>query len=706
MVASFSDEWASTSEWATMYREQGVQVVPAHRPGEGDNWKRPLGQWLEFQNERAPDAVFFRWFHPETGEHRGRRNMGLVMGRASGGLFAIDLDVYKPGALEWWTRIVNACFGGIEPETWAQKTGGGGRQVFFRAPPGWEPPTFKTPIGVDLRGQGGFVMAPPSMHASGHIYDWEPDRGPWQLPPLDAPERLTDEIDQLREEYGGAPGGGPQRRERTEGEGAKDAWGYDVDQREEKILHAVWAAIVDMRREAPMRPPQADQEAEIQRLLRDYFRTTKTRLTLAPGETQADGLEREGRGESEFRRKWDYAMAQWDTKVAAAAAQPKPSDPFERDSDGEAAPGAGKRDKATDSTLDEPDTSDTFSLGELHGPAPERLWLVPEWIAANEVNSLYGAGALGKTLLAQQLVCAAVSGGLWLGLHVEQQHAVLAVFCEDRKEEIHRRHDAIRQANGHVFGEAYEAVHVWARYGLNNVLFSYRNDAPLFGAFHERLKAKIEHLNPGLLIIDTIRDVYGDNECDPAKVNLFLKTILGGLILSQQARGYGLTILLLGHPSVTGQEEGGSGLAGTLAWENAVRSRLYLSKPKDGGANERTLTRGKANYASSGEETALHMIWNDGVFQTIGEVERRQVRDRNLAQLVAEKVEFAWASGRPYMDRKGHERCLYSLLSAQLQDGIGIGAATALAAIHEAIEDGLIFLSRDTGKRGWRTGGK
>jgi hypothetical protein len=66
-------------------------------------------------------------------------------------------------------------------DTIEQETGGGGIQLFFRAPLGWTPPTCKTSIGVDIRGQGGFAMMPPSMHESGTAYRWKDGHEPWAL---------------------------------------------------------------------------------------------------------------------------------------------------------------------------------------------------------------------------------------------------------------------------------------------------------------------------------------------------------------------------------------------------------------------------------------------------------------------------------------------------------------------------------------------
>ena len=46
--------------------------------------------------------------------------------------------------------------------------------------------------GIDLRGDGGFVVAPPSLHASGRRYEWEIGASPDDLPLAPAPRGLLE----------------------------------------------------------------------------------------------------------------------------------------------------------------------------------------------------------------------------------------------------------------------------------------------------------------------------------------------------------------------------------------------------------------------------------------------------------------------------------------------------------------------------------
>lgn len=314
-----ADEWTSPHEWARMYRHYGFQVVPARSHTKEQNYKRPqLSQWTEFQNELVGQTVFDSWYGA-NGQYRSTNNMGLITGTASGGLLCVDLDVNdKSRAMEWWAGILAVHNNNMEPETVSQRTGGGGRQILFRAPVGYSPPTNKTSLGVDLRGQGGFMMCPPSMHASGKNYEWEEGCAPYDVEVMEAPDWLLEEIEALLIAHGGGTPTGP--RERVESDTQKNDFGLDINGREGKIQRMVWARVVDLRRQFPIAPSQADQEAQLAELWQNYLRTTASRLEPREGKDKADLLEMEGRGWSNMERKWRYAMKKWDKEVMAAAA--------------------------------------------------------------------------------------------------------------------------------------------------------------------------------------------------------------------------------------------------------------------------------------------------------------------------------------------------------------------------------------------------
>ncbi|MCJ7833851.1 bifunctional DNA primase/polymerase [Cuneatibacter sp. NSJ-177] len=109
-----------------------------------------------------------RWWdkHPDY-------NIGIATGSISGGVFVIDLDIDEDKGLngyevlkEWQREH------GDLPETWMAITGRGGYHLFYK-----DNSTVRSKVGiyegVDIRGDGGYVVAPPSVHPNGRSYEWE-----------------------------------------------------------------------------------------------------------------------------------------------------------------------------------------------------------------------------------------------------------------------------------------------------------------------------------------------------------------------------------------------------------------------------------------------------------------------------------------------------------------------------------------------------
>ena len=77
------------------------------------------------------------------------------------------------------------------PETWTCLTGGGGVHYYFRC----EDPALTVGVefapGLDYRGAGGYVIAPPSIHpTTGRAYEWEASSTPANVPLAPLPEWL------------------------------------------------------------------------------------------------------------------------------------------------------------------------------------------------------------------------------------------------------------------------------------------------------------------------------------------------------------------------------------------------------------------------------------------------------------------------------------------------------------------------------------
>lgn len=111
-----------------------------------------------------PDQISRWWTEcPEA-------NIGIATGQVSG-IWILDLD--GPEGVAALAEL-EAKHGRL-PATLTAITGGGGKHLYFQLPPGEVIPSRVKIAGlpIDTRGEGGYVIAPPSDHASGDPYHWE-----------------------------------------------------------------------------------------------------------------------------------------------------------------------------------------------------------------------------------------------------------------------------------------------------------------------------------------------------------------------------------------------------------------------------------------------------------------------------------------------------------------------------------------------------
>lgn len=97
-----------------------------------------------------------------------RSNIGIVSG-ASSNLVIVDIDKRHGGEFSLAALIKE---NGPLPRTLKVTTGGGGFHIYFRHPGFGVRNRVNVRPGIDIRGDGGFIVAPPSVHASGQPYQW------------------------------------------------------------------------------------------------------------------------------------------------------------------------------------------------------------------------------------------------------------------------------------------------------------------------------------------------------------------------------------------------------------------------------------------------------------------------------------------------------------------------------------------------------
>lgn len=206
-----------------------------------------------------------------------------------------------------------------------------------------------------------------------------------------------------------------------------------------------------------------------------------------------------------------------------------------------------------------------------------------------EVTMLYGPGSAGKSLLGQQLATAAAAGLPCLGLQVMNTPSIY-LSCEDGEAELHYRQERLCEALGVPMASLAGKLSLVSLRGLvDNELATFGHDGTMkpTTAFR-RLVHTIEATGAKIVILDNVAHLFTGNENDRADVTRFMN------LLNKVATQTGAAIILLGHPNKAGDEWSGS-----TAWNNAVRSRIYLAH--DVNTDVRTLSLPKANYSQKGE---------------------------------------------------------------------------------------------------------
>ncbi len=126
-----------------------------------------------------PDRIRAWWTeHPES-------NIGIAMGSLSG-VWALDVDGDEgQESLAEMAHVLGALPDGPHVLT------GRGVHYYYRVPEG-DPVGCPVGImpGVDVRGEGSYVVAPPSVHVSGRVYAWEVGAHPKETPFPEAPAWL------------------------------------------------------------------------------------------------------------------------------------------------------------------------------------------------------------------------------------------------------------------------------------------------------------------------------------------------------------------------------------------------------------------------------------------------------------------------------------------------------------------------------------
>lgn len=231
-------------------------------------------------------------------------------------------------------------------------------------------------------------------------------------------------------------------------------------------------------------------------------------------------------------------------------------------------------------------------LSDIHTnpPSPPAfVWdgLVPR----GEVTLFAGHGGTGKTYITLMLAVSVALGRDMFGIAVDRSKAVfvsleddgdvirwrLACICKFWNIDPQELDGWLTVLDGTEYPEMYVATKPWEKAD--------------FTSTYEQLAQRAFDLNVGLIVIDNASDAYAADENIRTTVRAFLRS------LKRIAKATNSGILLLSHVN----KETSRGLlpstenyAGSTAWHNSVRSRLFLNKEKEPG--RLSLAQGKNNH--------------------------------------------------------------------------------------------------------------
>jgi hypothetical protein len=447
--------------------------------------------------------------------------MGIKTGAApyGSGIIAVDLDSEE--AMRVWDSL-----GEHEPTTVIQT--GRALQLYFLHP-GFRVSNSKSALGpkIDVRGDGGYVVAPGSAHASGRTYRTVVD-----APPAPCPDWLIKWFKSrpARAEVQPSPDDITEPTERTHrrelyrqhletcppsiaGRGGDEALfaavqygAYDLALPTEDVLELV-GEVFDPRCDPPWGP-----ELEERVLHKAHYAKTKsTRDRREP----APALE----------------QAAWDDLFGSTSGTKDPSEKQGGNSVPETTePGAG---------TGAPDVDPLPVLWDAWGEVPlPPEFLIDDFLVEHSVSMIYAAPGTIKSWTAISVACAVALGEPWLGERaVSGAGKVVYVDFEDGRYEFHRR------------------VHMLTKgRRVENLGYIYTPGQLRDAELWRKLTALKKRHNVKLFIIDTLaggsRGV-DENATEAAEGLLFAGN------LAEMER---VSVLFLHHANKSGKERGSTGI--------------------------------------------------------------------------------------------------------------------------------------------------
>jgi hypothetical protein len=536
----------------------------------------------------------------------GAANIGIVTGTGSG-IFVLDVDDHGKGGPDNLEKL-EAEHGRL-PDTVQSITGGGGFHLFYRHP-GGRIPSRNDALGpgLDIKGDGGYVVAPGSRHVSGQPYEWASGMAPGQIEIADAsawvleqvaakvspdvpnstevPETgralTSEDIEGIRsrmrayaDRTGEAGESGKARAIRNLVDGKMPALPPHLRPAGDLGRYSAWLCSTQalatcsdawMSTEALLnefvRPAWREEVAAARDGKHKPLRLVERMLrTARPKSAAKAAAEKELFG--------SFASGPPAPAETTGTKASEPENPFAR------ALAQAKADMAargfSSGARAERDSSPFASLGELElQDFPDADWLVKDLLVGQSVQVIAGEPKSSKTWCSQELGLALATGSKAFGQFEARRQGHVAFFmAEDSAKDARKRMRALAHYRN-LTDEQRDRIHIACRKSLN--LLDHEDVAWIIASCRTLPEA------PVVLFLDPFRDIHRANEDSSNE----MAPVMAALRLLRDL--IGCSVVFIHHSRKVSRDsaEGirpGQLMRGSGAIHGAVDGGMYLTEP-------------------------------------------------------------------------------------------------------------------------------
>jgi hypothetical protein len=487
-----------------------------------------------FQDATTDPAQLTRWW-----KRWPNAMIGMPMGKASG-LFCGDLDLKNnTDGRETWKAWLQEWQ--IDEASLVRKhaTPSGGEHVIFQ----WQEGIRSIPLntlgpGVEIKGEGGYIVVPPSRMADGKEYTIIND-----CDPTPAPQPLLDMMFAYYQRRGD-PGPGPSPSPSPEPDPANDE---QPDPELLKMLAEDWGKGLNFEDRYGDGPPDDEEiQAALHIIPSDgygqwykigaaIFKAVGDRGYRFFSDWSATS---EKFNEKDCRRKWHQVQNIKAINVASIFWEADQADPtwrdryeqqrwerleqqYERQDRQQGQQQQEKQEQKSDPKPRRLNIVDTTGWDDK--PVEEPEYEVDNRIPTNQVTLFSGEGGAGKSIFCMQLMASTVLQKPWLGV-TPRQGPVLFIEAEDGEKIIHYRMRKLLRHYDSSFDAVRSQLHLVTMHGRDTVLGFYNRrisriePTPLY----DELLEMAGDVKPRIIGIASSANVFAGSEIDRVQVQQFI----------------------------------------------------------------------------------------------------------------------------------------------------------------------------------------